>query len=272
MHLLDRETTLTRDAADPDRARVPVTNVYRNFSTVAFGGWTLASAIEAAQTHPEWRGALLTANACYVDGLSEGDAHIHARLLGRKRRTDFWRVEIYTDAAETNLAFTVDIVASLEREASESHESPPPITQPPEEFPVLNVKSGPEWIQTFEMRPISGKPFRNGDNPRSLSWMRFKDGRPLDRKGLAALCDTPMPRIFMISASRRLVSTFTLTFTICAEQAAFDAAGDGAVLIETDSDRILEGRFHQRARLWSAQGALLAISEQVAVYGRPLEG
>ena len=86
MHLLDSETTLQR-GDDPDLATRPMTDVYRNFSGVAFGGWTMACAVEALQTHPEFRGRVLTANATFLDGLTEGEIRFRTRLLSRKRST-----------------------------------------------------------------------------------------------------------------------------------------------------------------------------------------
>ena len=269
MHLLDRETQLQR-GEDPDLATCAMTDVYRNFSGVAFGGWTMACAVEALQTHPDFRGQVLTANATFLDGLTEGEIRFRARLLSRKRSTDFWRVEVYADAEESNLAFAVDVVAALERQGEEDYTAPPPVDSKPEDTPVFEVRSGPQWISTFEMRPIKGRPFRDGGEPYSLGWIRDAGGRPLDRKGLAALVDTPLPRIFFIAAVRRFVSTFTLTMTICADDATLAEVGDRPLLIETDSDRIGEGRFHQRTRLWSEKGDIIALSEQVAVYGKPI--
>ncbi|MEM9725302.1 MAG: thioesterase family protein [Pseudomonadota bacterium] len=267
MPLLDDEIRLS-PTADPAVLTTPISGVYLNFARVAFGGWTMATALSALERHPEWRGAVLTANACFLEGLIDCDAQVRRTLLSRKKRTDFWRVEIFAGEGGP-LAFSVDVVASLARTSEEDLQTPPPDAPPFTAIEPLTAPKGPGWMGTFELRPIKGKPFEVNDDPETLLWIRFADGRPIDAKGLAALCDTPLPRIFMVSPHLRIVSTCSLTLTYCADAAAMARAGSDPVLIQTTTDRIAESRFHQRARLWSASGDLLALSEQVAIYSKP---
>jgi len=96
--------------------------------------------------------------------------------------------------------------------------------------------------------------------------LKEKDARPLDSKGLAAMADTFMPRVFFITDKPKLGYTVSLALSILVSDAELAQAGRDFLFLEGDSDCVRAGAYDQRGRLWSRSGRLLATTNQIAFF------
>jgi len=85
----------------------------------------------------------------------------------------------------------------------------------------------------------------------------------VDRQQLALLSDVRPPRSFFWSDGPRVSATLTLSVYFHGTDDEIDAVGDGYLLNEATGTRATASTSGQEARLWSADGALLATTEQL---------
>jgi acyl-CoA thioesterase len=109
---------------------------------------------------------------------------------------------------------------------------------------------------------IGANPF-NQKTTRSLGWQRENSGRKIDAIGLAFLADLGWPRVFAISAGPRASSTITMSVYFHATPEEIAAAGAEWILCDMIGTRIEASTAGSNARLWSADGKLLATTEQL---------
>ncbi|MEM9168444.1 MAG: thioesterase family protein [Pseudomonadota bacterium] len=259
------DAALTLERTGEGRYRAPVSTDYWNFDS-AFGGWALALALVAVRAEPDARGDLVSVNAVFPAAIKEGDVDIYVEKISARSRTDFWRVTMRASDAPTTPLFSADIVTSIRKSSDVAFNETAPQAPAPETVDVMPTEIGPRWLKRFEQRQFEGAPFQDNARPRSMTWIRSVDGRPLDAPGLLAVADTPMPRVFFVSKQLRMGSTVSFSLHLMASEAQVASVGDRPLLVETDSDAIRDGAYDQRARLWSPDGALLAVANQIAFF------
>lgn len=105
----------------------------------------------------------------------------------------------------------------------------------------------------------------------TLMWVRDAELRGLDARSVTALCDAPVPSIWLRMATPVLITTVVYNIFFRASQAQLTAAGDGHVLLESRSAAGIAGFFDQDTNVWSEGGVLLAQSQQLAWFSdKPL--
>jgi acyl-CoA thioesterase len=239
---------------------------YWNF-TSAFGGWALAVGLAAVRATDTSGGALISINAIFPDALKAKDLIVVATCLRQKAKTSFWRVTFYEAGQEdAPLLFSADMILSVRRKTDAAFQTPAPDAPPVETCEEFDAAMGPKWMAHYQQRNIKGQPFTCQETPNSLIWMAERDGRPWDEKGIVAVSDTFMPRIFFADTTPRFGSTVSFGLHLFANGADFEAAGNVPLLLEGDSDMIGDGLYDQRGKMWSSAGCLLAITNQVAFY------
>ena len=108
--IFDRETALI--AREDGHYAIESSDVYRNPTGMAFGGWVAAIAARAVEMHPECRGPLVSQQIIFMTGVGPGEVKLSVTLLRAGASTQFWRVELSQNGAPTNAA---DIVTSTRR-------------------------------------------------------------------------------------------------------------------------------------------------------------
>ena len=230
------------------------------------GGWALALGYSAVQgSHPQ-SAMLASATASFLKPLPAEDTLVDVSLLREGRRTNFLRADIASAERPDEPVFTADYVFSDIGEKALDYSVPMPSVLAPDEAPRLPDSPGPRFLARYEQRVALGQPFSAQEQPRSAFWVRDAEDRPWDAKALLALSDTPMPRTFFLDTKPRFGATVQYDLHVLCSAADLEACGSDFLLVEATSDRVYSGRFSQCTRIWSGEGQLLAISNQLAFY------
>ena len=153
--IFDRETALI--AQDDGQFTIEASDVYRNPTGMAFGGWVAAVAAKAVEMHPECRGPLVSQQIIYMTGVGPGEVKLSVTLLRAGSSTQFWRVELSQNGSLTNAA---DIVTSTRRPTDIDYQVEMPEARSPEDsvsLPSVNPMA-PAWVTHYDQRIAKGRP------------------------------------------------------------------------------------------------------------------
>jgi acyl-CoA thioesterase len=261
---LDAATELT-PLAEGLYHRPPADDYYNVMSM--FGGWVLAVAVEAVSHHPKQRGELISISANFAEGVQLKDVYVQASLLRARARTDFWRVEVRSgQSADAAVLCSVEMVWGSRKESEMDYAVSFPEVSSPEALEILDTKGFPKWFDRYAMRPLQGKPMMPNETPKSLSWVCERDQRPLDAKGLAALSDVFPPRSLLLGPEPKGGSTVTYSLYVFATTEDLAKVSGRPLLLQGDGSIVRSGVFDQRGLLWSPEGQLLAVTNQMGFY------
>lgn len=234
-----------------------------------FGGWTAAALIEAVRREPGERGPPLSLTMLYLDPIKDGPVEIGTRLLRAGKRIQFWRAELRQ--GET-LCAHAQITNGVRSEAPENFtDAEMPDVPPPEAEQLLEGTAPIPFLQQFQIRWITASPLNlkdQGDKAETQTWVRDAHGRPLDNVLLAAMADLTPPRVLFHRKTSPwiMASTISMSVHFHATPEELERVGTDFVLSDVKCRRCEGGYFSHELKLWSRDGALLAASEQVAVY------
>ncbi len=261
--IFDRETALI--ALEDGQYTIEASDVYRNPTGMAFGGWVAAVAAQAVEIHPERRGPLVSQQIMFMTGVGPGEVRLSVTLLRAGASTQFWRVELSQNGALTNVA---DIVTSTRRPTDIDYQVEMPKTKSPAEsvsLPSLNPMA-PAWVVHYDQRIAKGMPFAVNDSPEAIIWIKEADGRPVDRVGLFSILDTPIPRTFFVTEQFRPGSTVSMASYIYASEEDLAAAGSDYMMLRVTGATVRNSATDGRVELWSRSGTLLATSSQIGFF------
>ncbi len=123
-----------------------------------FGGITAAMALRAILQHPDLLGDPLSLTVNYAGALAEGPFTLSARPVRTNRSTQHWTVELLqpgTDGAPV-VTTTATAVTAARRETWSMNDTPMPDVSAPGDVPPMAGATGVEWLNRYEMRPVSG--------------------------------------------------------------------------------------------------------------------
>lgn len=262
-HSLDQSTILTPRGSGRYQL-VPSDNYWNMVG--AFGGWSISAAVRAVLLDENMRGEVVSVNAIFPSGFSRDPLDVTVISLCKRGRTDFWRIT-FTAADDPELIFfSADIVTTETRETDITNDAPLPDVPQPEDMARTDLSLGPKWQQHYDQRLIKGRPFKAAERAYTLNWLREADGRPLDATGLAAISDTYMPRTFFLANEMRMGATVSYSLNLYATAAELAAIGSDFILLEGDSDCVRDGKYDQRGKMWSRDGKVLAITNQIGFF------
>jgi acyl-CoA thioesterase len=138
-----------------------------------------------------------------------------------------------------------------------------PAAPAPEDCPpVRRVEGAPRFQQRFDLRWVDGGfPGRPAERARHVSWMRLKEGGPLDHLAVTAMSDGWLPAAFSKLGRFVIVPTFDLTIHF---RAPLPAPGEW-LLAEYRSAVSAGGAWEEDGELWAQDGTLVAQSRQLAM-------
>ena len=261
--LFDRETALI--ALEDGLFTIEASDVYRNPTGMAFGGWVAAVAARAVELHPECCGPLVSQQIIYMTGVGPGEVKLSVKLLRAGASTQFWRVELSQNGALTNAA---DIVTSTRRPTDIDYQVEIPDAKSPEEsisLPSVNPMA-PAWVSHYDQRIAKGMPFAVNESPEAMVWIKEADGRPVDRISLFSILDTPMPRTFFVTKQFRPGSTVSMATYIYASEEDLAETGSDFMLLRVTGATVRNSASDGRVELWSKSGILLATSSQIGFF------
>lgn len=237
-----------------------------------FGGTTAAMALQAILLHPDRLGDPLSLTVNYAGALAAGAMTLSARPVRTNRSTQHWTVEMLQAGPDGELvvATTATAVTAVRRDTWSLNDMPMPTVPAPSDVPKMPPRTEIEWIQRYEMRPITGAIPLNwdgrGDNSLSQLWVRDHPARPCDFCALAAMSDIFFPRVWLRRARHVPAGTVSLTVYFHAGAQQLVAAGSGYLLGQARAQEFRNGFFDQAAQLWSSDGSLLATSHQIVYF------
>ena len=260
------DKSLTLKPFSDDQFELAADRTYWNFRS-AFGGWVSAATLAAVEQNPAFRGQLLSKDIRFMAPVEAETLRFVVEHLAKKRTTDFWRVSV-TDASDTSkLLAAADIVTGKKRHSDLSFEPIPPAEMSIDAGGRLEASDmTPRWFSRFEQILTHGVPFKANDTPKSIVLIREADQRPLDAKGLVAIADTPMPRVFFVSEQPRMSSTLSLSTHIYASDEEIKQTGVEFLTLTANSAVIRHSTLNQEVRIYRRDGLLLATSYQTAIF------
>ena len=234
-----------------------------------FGGTTSAQLLQSAMLHAERLGDPVALTVNFAAPVADGEIRFVARPVRTNRSTQHWIIEAHQ--AEGVVA-TATAVFAVRRETWSDVEAVMPANVPaPDAVARMPVQGMPAWPQRYDMRFVCGgmgADFDSVEQPDSLTrlWLRDEPPRPLDFVSLAAACDCFAPRLWVRRHQRSPAGTVTMTMYFHADAALLAAQGDRPLFGQARAQVLRDGYCDQMGEIWSADGQLLASTQQVQYY------
>ncbi|UJC35254.1 acyl-CoA thioesterase II [Pseudomonas aeruginosa] len=236
-----------------------------------FGGLVVALAYEAMLAVVEAGRPLRSIGVSFVGPLApEQPASFSARLLREGKAVSQVQVEVRQGEQVVTLvqaSFGVARASAVAVEALPAAGMKGP--EESQELPYIRNVT-PEFTRYIAMRwAVGGLPFSSNKSRQMGGWMRFRDepeGEPMEVSHLLALLDSWPPALLPHLGTPAMASSLTWTAEFL-QPLPQQGSGDWCrYLAEIEEAR--DGYGHVAARMWSADGQLLAISRQmVTVFG-----
>lgn len=263
-HVLDQVVALTPAGEHTFRGRTH--EAWANM-VGPFGGTTAATMLSAVLQHPERHGDPLALTLNYAGPVADGEFEIEARPVRTNRSNQHWVLQMRQG---DEVVTTATALTGLRRETWSETEAAPPQVPAPEELPRASEDRGVRWISNYDMRFVTGGWDDVAEDGATTStttmWIRDSPERGLDYFSLTALGDSFFPRSFLRLGRPVPAGTVTLSIYYLATADELEAHGTDFVLGSIHSHRF-HGNYHdESARLWSRDGTLLAVSNQLMYF------
>ena len=255
--------------AGPGRWTTHAGEAWRNPGGGLWGGYAIGLAIRVLEAEPEALGEALSLTLTFAAGLPSGDLEIRTRRLRQGGSVGVWEVELLAAGSDQ---VSVHAIVTLARRPDtpafafvSMPQAPPPHTLPSPPHPV-----GGQHVASsaFERRSLDSFPPPATGNSRTLAWVRARN-QPMDKALLGMITDNSPPRAMYALGPNLMTTTLTLTVYLHATAQELAAVGEDFILIECEGRVGGGGTSDERSNYWSADGKLLATSEQLAWY-RPM--
>ncbi|MEL7312045.1 MAG: thioesterase family protein [Pseudomonadota bacterium] len=232
----------------------------------AFGGWQAAVLGAAVKQQQPNRSQLVSQQVMFQAPVRGEHFEVRVELLEQRRTLDFWHASL-VDPEVGRIMASCQIVMGDRQPTSLGFETQPETFRDFDaSFPLPAQPGTPTWFQHYDIRLAKGRPFQKNSAPFSATWVKERDGRPLDDIALLSIADTPMPRTFFCADGRVPASTIALGTHIYGTEEQIRGANDTPVLLDTRSQVVRDGLVNQENRLFREDGLLLAISYQTALF------
>ena len=238
-----------------------------------FGGITAATLLQAILQHPQRLGDPLSLTVNYAGALTAGAFTVQAVPVRTNRSTQHWTLSILQRDADGApvVTTTATAVTAVRRETWSVGDVPmPEVPRPTDHQAIVAPPGAVEWLNRYEMRPITGFIPRtwdgSGDHSLTQLWMRDAPPRALDFCALAALADVFFPRVWLRRARQVPAGTVSITVYFHATAEQLQATGTGFLLGQARGQEFRNGFFDQTVQLWNEAGTMLATSHQIVYY------
>ncbi len=235
-----------------------------------FGGIVAATLLRAVLKHPDRIGEPIALTVNFCAPIASGKFEVTATPTRTNRSTQHWEFKLVQGEGALVAASGTAITASRPQ-TWEHHPVQQPAVPAAKETPVF-ATSGLKWLEQYEFRFARGAPQLQSTPAieafETLSHFWVKDALPrdLDYVSLAALSDTPFARIFQARGAIVPFGTVSLTTYFHGGSDEIADQGSTALLGVADAHIFHRGFHDQSAQFWSAQGRLLATSNQIVYF------
>jgi acyl-CoA thioesterase len=265
-HPLDEATLI--DWMEPGRGRGATHPAYGNM-TGPFGGTTAAILLRSVIEHPERRGVPVALTVNYCTPIADGPYELRAKLARGGRSVQHWTMELVQNDA---IAATASAITGTERETWSHQAASAPQAPPFESLAPIGSNVRVAWLGCYDIRFYEGSATFDApeDAPpgsaRTSMWIADRPARPLDFVSLAALSDAFIVRLFHLRGRPAAAGTVSITTYFYATETDLARQGTRPLVGIADA-RVFRRGFHdQIGELWSADGALLAVTTQTVWY------
>lgn len=231
-------------------------------NTGMFGGWTAALLLQAVVLDARVTGLPSAITVYYVNRIPPGsDVQVRVTPVGGGRSISHWQSQIFIAGQPDVMAYASVVVARRKPTDGFGEWTMPAVSET--EHQDRFVPPGTFGEQTL-IRPIHGYPPFAQPNTTSLAWVQERSGRPMDAVLLTYLADAYPPRIWYTGTEFRPSATVTMSVYFHATSEEMERVGNDYVLSEATGTRAEYSTVGSQARLWSADGILLATTEQLS--------
>jgi acyl-CoA thioesterase len=250
-----------------DRAyQVHTSSTYWNIAG-PFGGWVFAAGAKAILLDAELIGEPVEAHARFLAGPKSGLINIKVTRQSQGRSVAFWRAELtQPHNGRERLCAEVSLLVASERDTIDVVTAIRPDSEHPDGLRSINSSKGQlRWLDVYDVRYVSGKPFKPQSTPsmKSLMWARERETRPLDWLGIIAVADIPAPRTFLLQPGVVPTSTVSMSVYFTASAAELATPSDDWLLMDIDGHTARHGFFDHSVSIWRGD-KLIATSTQLA--------
>ena len=203
----------------------------------------------------------------FMKAPKEGEIILKRKCDRSGRTAAFWRVDLEmpdgTPCARALLTLAPHR-ETLVFSKTEMPDVPDAASIEPFQTSMLPVK----WAHLYETRVVKGAIGTVTPDAHSLVWVRDADKRPLDHVSLAAISDSPFPRLFLATGRPSNISTITMTIYFHAPLQELQQIGSNLILADARCERSVGGFYDQHTSFYSSSGELVAVSQQMVWYDR----
>ena len=232
-----------------------------------FGGWVFAAGAKAILADEELIGEPVEAHARFLSGPKSGLIQIKVTRQSQGRSVAFWRAELTQQQnGRQRLCAEVSLLVAIQRDTLDVVPAARPAAEQPDSLRSINSTKGQlRWLDLYDVRYVSGKPFKPQSAPSmaSLMWAKERETRPLDWLSLIALADIPAPRTFLLQPGAVPTSTVSMSVYFTVSAAELAAASDQWLLMDINGHAARHGFFDHSVSIWRGE-QLLATSTQLA--------
>lgn len=261
-HPFDSAIALT--AETPDRLRGRTSEDYWNVIS-PYGGITAAAMMQAMLDHPDRRGSPLSFTINFLAPIEAGEFVIETELVRANRSSQHWAIRLLQGQPGRVLAQVIAICA-LRRDTWSHVEAIRPEVPPAESCVVAPPRKATGFLQRYEFRQVRGKPFAKNADSLSYVWVSDVPPRPLDFASLTAICDSFLPRIFLLRPEFVPIGTVSINIYFHAGEEALIRQGAAPLLAVAQAQAFSDGHFDHHGQIWSTDGTLLATTQQLVWY------
>ena len=260
------DTAIALTAETPNRLHGHTSQEYWNVIS-PYGGITAAVMMQAMLDHPERRGSPLSFTLNYIAPIAAGDYTIETELVRANRSSQHWAIRLVQE--QRVLAQAIAICA-LRRETWSHVEAARPDVPPAYQCPPAPPRKATGFLQRYEFRLVRGKPFAENADSLSYVWVSDVPPRPLDFASLTALCDSFLPRIFLLRPDFVPIGTVSINIYFHAGEEALARHGAAPLLAVAQAQAFSDGHFDHQGQLWgggdTGEDTLLATTQQLVWY------
>ncbi|MCJ8169035.1 thioesterase family protein [Atopomonas sediminilitoris] len=227
-----------------------------------FGGLVAALGFQALRVRVDASKAARAAQIAFVGPVAPGKVELRPLILREGKSV----VQAQCHVCQNDAVMAVVLVSfgSARESQLQVPAEPMPALKPFAAAPLMPYIENvvPRFVQHFDLAwAVGGMPFSNNASLQMGGWVRFKQAPArLDEAHVLSMVDAWPPSVLPMLKAPAAASS--LTWAIEFVQPLGEVAGDAPCAYVATTERATEGYANASARLWSADGRLLALSRQ----------
>ncbi|MEM7082363.1 MAG: thioesterase family protein [Pseudomonadota bacterium] len=227
-----------------------------------FGGWSAAVALRAVLTECQHPLVPISMSIHFAGRIDAGTVQVVPTRVRENKRTAFWRCELRQGGRCT---LSAQIALAQHRPTRRVIETVRPDAPDPTSLSTTEVPGIP-WTTTYDSRFVTAPPGSDSGSLNSVFWVRLRHEEAVTFESLVSLCDACFPRLFFRTSEVFNAASLSMNIQFHVDHEQLAQMGHGFLLVEAFGNKAERGFFDQNLRVWTADGELIATSEQLFYY------